>query len=147
MKSTFFSRLPGLTDLYGTVGVVALDSGGLISVGTSTGGITLRLPGRVGDTPIPGAGTYADANGGVSATGHGEEIMRNMIAFRSVAMMARYRARTVGKKIMAYATDNGCQCGLVGIDRRGDIVYVYNTDGMSWCYIKNGRLRVFDTTA
>ncbi|UCC11093.1 MAG: isoaspartyl peptidase/L-asparaginase [candidate division WOR-3 bacterium] len=146
MKSDHFKRLCGLNELYGTVGVVAVDRKGLICVGTSTGGITLRLPGRVGDTPLPGAGTYADTHGGVSATGHGEEIMRNMIAFRAVSMMARYRAPVVGKKIMEHATDNRCQCGLVGIDRRGDVVCVYNTQGMSWCYIKKGRLRVFGTT-
>ena len=146
LKSSHFKRLCGLTDLYGTVGVVAVDSKGLICVGTSTGGITLRLPGRVGDTPLPGAGTYADAHGGVSATGHGEEIMRNMIAFRAVSMMAHRRARIVGNRIMEYATGNGCQCGLVGIDRHGDAVCVYNTQGMSWSYIKKGRLRVFGTT-
>lgn len=145
MKSDHFRKLRSLSDLYGTVGVVAIDSGGLICVGTSTGGITMRLPGRVGDTPVPGAGTYADARGGVSATGHGEEIMRNMIAFRAVTMMARYRARTVGERIMEYATDNGCGCGLVGIDRRGDIVCEYNTRAMSWCYIKKGRMQLFST--
>jgi beta-aspartyl-peptidase (threonine type) len=146
LRSNHFSKLGDIADLYGTVGVVAVDSEGLICVGTSTGGITLRLPGRVGDTPLPGTGTYADTCGGVSATGHGEEIMRNMIAFRSVSLMARYGARTVGRKIMEYATDNGCQCGLVGIDRRGDVVCVYNTQAMSWCYIKKGRLRIFSTT-
>jgi beta-aspartyl-peptidase (threonine type) len=146
MKSDHFKRLRGLTELYGTVGVVAVDRKGRICVGTSTGGITLRLPGRVGDTPLPGAGTYADAYGGVSATGHGEEIMRNMIAFRAVSMMTRYRAPDVGKKVMEYATANECQCGLVGIDRRGEVVCVYNTEGMSWCYIRKGRLRVFGAT-
>jgi beta-aspartyl-peptidase (threonine type) len=147
LESDYFNKLHTMADQYGTVGVVAVDSGGLICVGTSTGGITLRLPGRVGDTPLPGAGTYADTAGGASATGHGEEIMRNMIALRAVSLMSRFPARTVGKKIMEYATRNGCRCGLVGIDRRGDVVCVYNTQAMSWCYIKNGMLRVFGTTA
>jgi isoaspartyl peptidase/L-asparaginase-like protein (Ntn-hydrolase superfamily) len=72
--------------------------------------------------------------------------MRNMIAFRAVSMMTRYRAPDVGKKVMEYATANECQCGLVGIDRRGEVVCVYNTEGMSWCYIRKGRLRVFGAT-
>jgi len=143
-QSKYFTKLKELADRYGTIGVVAIDKNGLITVGTSTGGITLRLPGRVGDTPLIGTGTYADKNGGVSATGHGEEIMRYMLAFRTVSLMSHYPARTAGKVIIDYATKCGCQCGLIGVDKKGRILCVNNTKAMSWCYIKNGNMKMFD---
>jgi beta-aspartyl-peptidase (threonine type) len=105
----------------------------------------MRLPGRVGDTPVLGGGTYADQNGAVSATGHGEEIMRHLLAFRTVSHMARYPARVAGAKVLRYATIRGCRCGLIGIDRKGRLVCMNNTKAMSWCYIKNGILKVFST--
>ena len=92
LTSRYFRKLESLAEKYGTVGAVAIDRHGLISVATSSGGITMRLPGRVGDTPLIGTGTYADKNGGVSATGHGEAIMRHMIAFRAVSLMQRFSA-------------------------------------------------------
>lgn len=141
--SDYFTKLKEMADIYGTVGVVAMDKNGLITVGTSTGGISLHLPGRIGDTPIIGGGTYADKNGGVSATGHGEAIMRHLLAFRTVDLMAKYSAPVVGKKITAYANKLGCRCGLIGIDKRGGILCVYNTEGMSWAYIVNDRLGTF----
>ncbi len=141
--STYFKKLKELADLYGTIGAVAIDKDGLIAVATSSGGINLRLPGRVGDTPVVGAGTYADPNGGVSATGHGEEIMRHLLAYRVVKMMARTTARRVGERIMSYATKHGCQCGVIGINKKAEILYANNTKAMSWCYIKNGRLSTF----
>lgn len=143
LASKHFPKLGQLIDLYGTVGVVAIDRSGAIAVGTSTGGIHLRVPGRIGDTPVLGAGTYADRNGGVSATGHGEEIMRHLLAFRAVGLMARHSARDAGREIIAYATRRGCRCGLIGIDRRGGILCVNNTREMSWAFIRRGTLRTF----
>ena len=73
------------TGVHDTVGAVALDCHGAIAAGTSTGGITLKLPGRVGDSPLIGSGAYADsALGGASTTGHGESIMRVLLAHRAV---------------------------------------------------------------
>jgi beta-aspartyl-peptidase (threonine type) len=143
LKSAYFKKLNKLVDLYETVSIVAIDKNGLICVGISTGGITLRLPGRIGDTPVIGTGIYADKNGVVSATGHGEEIMRHMIAFRAVSLMVRYPAQTAGKKVIDYATKNGCKCGLIGIDKKGRILCANNTKAMSWCYIKNGKMELF----
>jgi beta-aspartyl-peptidase (threonine type) len=141
--SVYFEKLPGLMDHYGTVGVVAIDKNGTITAGTSSGGITMRLPGRIGDTPSPGAGTYADKHGGVGATGHGEEILRHLLSFRAVQYMARDPAPIAGKKTIIYASKHKCRCGLIGIDRKGRIMCVNNTKAMSWCYIKNGRMRMF----
>ncbi len=144
LKSDYFLHLEEIAKHYGTVGVVAIDKHGLITVGTSSGGIVLRLPGRVGDTPIIGGGTYADKHGGVSATGHGEAIMRHLLAFRTVSLMAHYPAHQAGKIAISYATARGCRCGLVGIDETGRILCVNNTKAMSWCYIKNGMMKVFN---
>lgn len=143
LQSRYFEKLPELAGYYGTVGVVALDRNGLITSGTSSGGITMRLPGRIGDTPVPGAGTYADRHGGVGATGHGEEILRHLLSFRAGQFMARHPAPIAGKKVLAYASKHKCRCGLVGLDRQGRIMCVSNTKAMSWCYIKNGQMRVF----
>jgi beta-aspartyl-peptidase (threonine type) len=143
LSSAYFQRLADLAEYYGTVGVVAIDKNGSITAGTSSGGITMRLPGRIGDTPSPGAGTFADKNGGVGATGHGEEILRHLLSFRAVQLMARYPASIAGKKMISYASKHKCRCGLIGIDRKGRIMCVNNTRAMSWCYIKNSRMRMF----
>jgi beta-aspartyl-peptidase (threonine type) len=142
-ESAHFKRINEFADLYGTIGVVAIDHSGMIAAATSSGGINLRLPGRVGDSPILGAGTYADRNGGVSATGHGEEIMRHLLAYRVVALMAKMPARAAGRKVMHYATEAGCECGIIGIDKKACILCINNTKAMSWCYIKNGRMHTF----
>jgi beta-aspartyl-peptidase (threonine type) len=141
--STYFKKIKDFTRQFGTIGVVAIDINRTISVATSSGGINLRLPGRVGDTPIIGAGTYADGNGGVSTTGHGEEIMRQLLAFRAVELMSRLPAVQAGRKVIAHATNSGCQCGVIGIDKNGGILCTNNTRAMSWCYIKNGVMRAF----
>ncbi|OGC39656.1 hypothetical protein A2Y85_03865 [candidate division WOR-3 bacterium RBG_13_43_14] len=143
LNPKYFPKLENLIVRYGTVGVVVIDQNGMIAVGTSTGGISLRLPGRIGDTPVIGGGFYANRYGGATATGHGEEIMRHLLSFRAVSFMARYSAPVAARKIIEYATNRGCRCGLVGIDRRGGILCVNNTQAMSWAYIKNGRLKVF----
>lgn len=143
LQSRYFPRLKKLAATYGTVGVVALDRQGFVSAGTSTGGIRLHLPGRIGDTPLPGAGMYVDRHGGVSATGHGEAIMRILLAFRAVSMMARDAAPVAGKKALSFASRMNCRCGLVGIDRHGRIVHAHNTAGMSWAWVKNGELKTF----
>ncbi|MDH4210469.1 MAG: isoaspartyl peptidase/L-asparaginase [candidate division WOR-3 bacterium] len=142
-ESKYFEKIWELNDYFGTIGVVAIDMNGLISVATSSGGINLRLPGRVGDTPIIGAGTYADHNGGVSTTGHGEEIMRQLLAFRAVTLMSKSRALEAGKQVLSHATKSGCRCGMVGIDKNTNILCLNNTKAMSWCYIKTGRMRAF----
>uniref|UniRef100_A0A7C4XAX4 Asparaginase n=1 Tax=candidate division WOR-3 bacterium TaxID=2052148 RepID=A0A7C4XAX4_UNCW3 len=143
LKSDYFPKLKGLAQRYETVGVVAMDKDGLITVGTSTGGIAMHLPGRVGDTPIIGAGTYANKNGGVSATGHGEEIMRLLLAYNTVMLMGRYPAQIAEKKAIEYATKHRCRAGLIGINKKGEVLLVHNTPAMSWCYIKNGEMRSF----
>lgn len=142
-ESSYFRKIWDYGKYFGTIGAVAIDVNGLISVATSSGGINLRMPGRVGDTPVIGAGTYADQNGGVSTTGHGEEIMRQLLAFRAVTLMSKHPASEAGRRALSHATESGCQCGLIGIDRNTNMLCLSNTKAMSWCYIKNGRMRAF----
>jgi beta-aspartyl-peptidase (threonine type) len=143
LKSKYFQKLKELSGYYGTVGVVALDREGRLAAGTSTGGINLHLPGRIGDTPIIGAGTYCDQNGGVSTTGHGEAIMKTFLALRTVQLLARYPARAAARKAIDYATQHQCRGGLIGIDKKSGILCLDNTKGMSWCYIKDGTIKSF----
>ncbi|MEO0184787.1 MAG: isoaspartyl peptidase/L-asparaginase [candidate division WOR-3 bacterium] len=143
LKSDYFPRLYKLKELYETVGVVALDRKGMITAGNSTGGISLHLPGRVGDTPVIGAGTYANQYGGAVTTGHGEMIMKTLLAFRAVGFMEKHSAPVAGKMAIDYATRHKCRAGIIGIDREGKILCVNNTDAMSWCYVKNGNIKSF----
>jgi beta-aspartyl-peptidase (threonine type) len=118
---------------FGTVGCVVLDSDGNLAAGTSTGGTAKKLPGRVGDSPIVGAGTYA-ANDtcAVSGTGIGEEYIRNCVAYDIAAQM-RYAGRslkTAATEIMQKRLKAGAG-GLIAVSRRGEIVMQHNTPGMS----------------
>ncbi|MEZ5896943.1 MAG: isoaspartyl peptidase/L-asparaginase [Parvularculaceae bacterium] len=119
---------------YGTVGVVALDSHGDLAAGTSTGGMTLKRYGRVGDAPIIGAGTYADNNScAVSATGWGEFFIRWTIA-RDICAQVEY----AGKSIADAATDMihhrlqdaGGDGGVIVLDPHGNYVMDFNSAGM-----------------
>ena len=119
---------------FGTVGCVALDKNGNIAAGTSTGGMTNKRYGRVGDAPIIGAGTYADnATCGVSATGWGEFFIRNVVAYDIAAQMqykkvslAEAAKETIQKKVPEMGGDGG----IIAIDKEGNIIMEFNTAGM-----------------
>lgn len=127
---------------YGTVGAVALDADGNIAAGTSTGGLTNKRWGRVGDSPIIGAGTYADNYScGVSGTGVGEYFMRGLLAYDVSAEM-RYAkrplsealARVIHTKLTGMAgADSG---GMIALDREGHVAMEFNTAGMYRGYIR-----------
>jgi beta-aspartyl-peptidase (threonine type) len=119
---------------YGTVGCAALDQNGNLAAGTSTGGMTNKKYGRIGDSPIIGAGTYANNKTcAISATGHGEYFIRNVVAHDISAMMEyqgisleQAAKRVIQKKL----TDLGGTGGIVGIDKKGNVVMEFNTPGM-----------------
>jgi len=124
---------PG-ADKFGTVGAVALDRDGNLAAGTSTGGMTNKRFGRVGDAPIIGAGTYADnATCAISATGHGEYFIRGVVAHDIAAMMA-YGNRTLKEAadtvIMKKLGELGGTGGVIALDREGNIAMPFNTEGM-----------------
>ena len=118
----------------GTVGAVALDAGGHLAAGTSTGGMTNKKWGRVGDSPIIGAGTYArDATCGVSATGHGEYFIRLAIA-HDIAARAAYLGETCAEAarhvIMTTLTEAGGTGGVIVLDASGEAAMPFDTEGM-----------------
>ncbi len=118
---------------FGTVGCVALDSHGNLAAGTSTGGTAKKLPGRVGDSPIVGAGTYA-ANGScaVSGTGIGEEFIRHSVAYDIAAQM-RYADKSLDSavtEIMSKRLSPNVG-GLIAVSQQGEIVMQHNTPAMS----------------
>jgi beta-aspartyl-peptidase (threonine type) len=133
----------GRAQRFGTVGAVAMDRSGHLAAATSTGAMMLRLPGRVGDSPIIGAGTYAHPLGAVSATGHGEEIIKIAWAVRTVDLMRRMSAQKAVEQSIRMATDNGCRGGLIAMDRRGNVGFGFNTRSMSWARADDGGVEVF----
>ncbi|SFG86338.1 isoaspartyl peptidase/L-asparaginase family protein [Pontibacter chinhatensis] len=131
---------------FGTVGAVALDAYGNLAAGTSTGGMTNKRFGRVGDAPIIGAGTYADNNTcAVSATGHGEYFIRSVVA-HDIAAMMEYKKYSVKKAaeevVMKKLVERGGEGGVIALDRKGNIAMPFNSTGMYRGYIKNGKAEV-----
>jgi beta-aspartyl-peptidase (threonine type) len=120
-------------DRHGTVGAVALDQNGNLAAATSTGGTTNKRPGRVGDSPVIGAGTYANnATCAVSATGDGEYFIRATVA-RDVSALMEYRGMSL-KEAARAALDKvaklGGTGGLIAIDHEGNMTLPFNTAGM-----------------
>jgi len=129
-------------DKHGTVGCVALDKNGDITAGTSTGGMSMKMPGRVGDSPIIGAGTYANnTTCGISATGHGEFFMRHLVAYDVSALMA-YQHKSLKdaahQVIQEKLKPIGGSGGIIGIDLFGNIITEFNTQGMFRGSIREG---------
>jgi beta-aspartyl-peptidase (threonine type) len=127
---------------YGTVGCVALDKSGNIAAGTSTGGMTNKRYNRLGDSPIIGAGTYADnATCGVSCTGWGEFFIRYAVAYDVHARMA-YGGASVQEAADAIINKTlvakGGTGGLIALDAKGNIAMPFNTPGMYRGYLKAG---------
>jgi beta-aspartyl-peptidase (threonine type) len=118
---------------YGTVGCAALDREGNLAAGTSTGGMTNKQYGRVGDSPIIGAGTYAkNATCALSATGHGEFFIRSVFGHNVSALM-EYKGlslRDAATEAIRQMAELGGTGGLVAIDRQGNIAMPFNTPGM-----------------
>jgi len=116
----------------GTVGAVACDAEGLLAAGTSTGGMTNKKIGRVGDTPIIGAGTYADRACAVSCTGHGEYFMREVAAY-DVAARMRYKGIGLveaASETLATLTAAQGEGGLIAVDASGNVTMPFNSEGM-----------------
>lgn len=123
-----------VADRVGTVGAVALDQHGNLAAGTSTGGLANKLPGRVGDSAIIGAGTYADnATCAVSGTGQGEFFIRTSAA-RDIAALVGYKKMSLSEAanqvVMKTLTDMKAEAGIIALDRGGNIAMPYNTEGM-----------------
>lgn len=121
-----------------TVGAVAIDAAGNVAAATSTGGVHFKLPGRVGDSPLAGAGAYADnRSGAASATGHGESIMRVLLSKTATDAIERgmsaqeaadFAVRTLHERVAGYG-------GLIVVDFRGEVAFAYNTPHMAVAWV------------
>lgn len=134
--------LDSYDEKFGTVGAVALDRAGNLAAGTSTGGMTNKAWGRVGDSPIIGAGTYAsNTSCAVSATGAGEYFIRATVA-RSVCALMEYANLPLDvaadKIIMRQLVEMGGEGGIISLDRDGNIALVFNTKGMYRASVREG---------
>ena len=119
---------------FSTVGAVALDRGGNLAAATSTGGMTNKRWGRVGDSPIIGAGTYADNRScAVSATGHGEYFIRATVA-RDICSRVQYLGSSLSdaarEVVHGQLTSMGGDGGIIAVDQKGNISMAFNTAGM-----------------
>ena len=127
-------------DKFGTVGCVALDKFGNITSGTSTGGMTNKKWNRVGDVPIIGSGTYANNKTcGISSTGWGEYFIRNVVAY-DISSQIEYGGITLSEaaqNTLKKVKDLGGSGGVIGIDKKGNIVMDFNTEGMYRGYRKS----------
>ncbi len=131
---------PFFDSKYGTVGCAALDQHGNLAAGTSTGGMTNKKYNRIGDSPIIGAGTYADnATCAISSTGHGEYFIRYVVAYDIAARMA------YGDKDFQTAAEQainedlkaaGGSGGIIGVDKYGNVAMPFNTPGMYRGYVR-----------
>ncbi len=131
--------LPRPRHQWGTVGAVALDRAGHLGAGTSTGGMSNKRFGRVGDTPIIGAGTYAsDDTCAVSATGHGEFFIRYSVA-RDIADRMRYKgldvASAAGEVVLGVLVKAGGEGGVIALDPKGNLSMTFNSEGLYRGYI------------
>jgi beta-aspartyl-peptidase (threonine type) len=123
---------------HGTVGAVARDTQGNMAAATSTGGTTNKLPGRVGDSPIIGAGTYANnATCAISCTGDGEFFIRAVVAHQVSALM-ELRGMSLAEaaeRALADAQKLGGTGGLIAVDKNGNVTLPFNTSGMYRGYL------------
>ncbi|MBC8172931.1 MAG: isoaspartyl peptidase/L-asparaginase [Chitinophagales bacterium] len=126
---------------FGTVGAVALDKEGNLAAATSTGGMTNKLFGRVGDSPIIGSGTYANNKTcAVSCTGHGEYFIQHVVAY-DVSCLMEYKNYTLQQAAEFVVHDKlkhaGGEGGIIAIDKQGNISLPFNTEGMYRGWMRN----------
>jgi beta-aspartyl-peptidase (threonine type) len=124
----------------GTVGAVALDRAGRLAAATSTGGREMKPPGRVGDSPVPGAGNYADAHAAVSATGLGELMLRAVTARAIAERIARGAAPREAAAAVLQEMERrfGTPIGVICLDAHGDLAAVHGTRAMPHAFRREG---------
>ncbi len=147
LKDTEQTALDHSDKKFGTVGAVAIDANGNMASATSTGGMTNKQFGRIGDTPLIGAGTYANNNTcAVSCTGDGEYFIRALAAY-DVSCLMEYKNLSLEEACKIVVHDKlktaGGEGGLIAIDRTSVPVMVFNTPGMYRAYKKDGKAAAF----
>ena len=137
---------PAKTPHHGTVGAVALDKHGNLAAGTSTGGMTNKRFGRVGDSPVIGAGTYANAKCAVSATGWGEFYIRASAA-HDICARVEYKGESIRQAaddvVLGVVPKLGGDGGVIAMDAQGNIAMPFNTEGMYRGWVdKDGKIHI-----
>ena len=133
--------------IYGTVGAVALDQAGNLAAGTTTGGTSYKMPGRVGDTPLIGAGTYANNEScAVSSTGEGEFFIRNVVA-ADICERVRYLhvslEQAANDVVMKELVEQHGDGGVIALDRQGHVATPFNTNGMMHAIVRaDGKIAI-----
>lgn len=150
VKDNRESQIAGISDQdnkFGTVGAVALDKQGNLAAGTSTGGMTNKRYGRIGDSPIIGAGTYCNnLTAGISCTGWGEYYIRSVAAHRVSALMELkgLSVEEASKQVIAEIGELGGTGGLISLDKSGKVAMEFNTSGMYRGTVdENGNIEVY----
>ncbi|HVT04472.1 MAG TPA: isoaspartyl peptidase/L-asparaginase [Thermoanaerobaculia bacterium] len=140
-KDPHAELISGKPEKFGTVGAVALDRAGNLAAGTSTGGTSNKYFGRVGDSPIIGAGTYADKSCAISATGHGEDFIRFVVA-HDIAALVEYKGLSIDRAanivIHEKLKSAGGDGGVIALDSAGNFSMTFNTEGMYRGYYREG---------
>jgi isoaspartyl peptidase/L-asparaginase-like protein (Ntn-hydrolase superfamily) len=131
-------------DRHGTVGAVALDGSGRLAAATSTGGYADKMPGRVGDSPIIGAGNYADRQVAFSGTGHGESFIKAVLGHRLSCLMElkELTLTEAARQVLDELAEIGGTGGFIAVDRSGAIALPFNTPGMYRGIARGGRVGV-----
>ncbi|MCX7797208.1 MAG: isoaspartyl peptidase/L-asparaginase [Melioribacter sp.] len=141
-----YLKMKDTLEKHGTVGAVALDKNGNLAAGTSTGGMMMKKFGRVGDSPIIGAGTYANNNTcAVSCTGHGEYFIRLGVA-KDISSLIEYKNMSLNdaaNEIINKLSQLGGTGGVIAIDKYGNIAMPFNTEGMfRGYYLSDGKINI-----
>lgn len=128
---SFESNHPPGTLAHGTVGCVVLDALGRLASATSTAGVFGKLPGRIGDTPLIGAGTWADGTAAISCTGQGEYFIRvNAAAQAAFRHAAGEDLEAAGQAVLQQIVDMGGEGGLISVNAKGDVAVPFKSQGM-----------------
>jgi beta-aspartyl-peptidase (threonine type) len=133
--------LGGMAAPADTVGAVACDARGHVAAATSTGGALLKLAGRVGDSPLVGAGLYADdRRGAASSTGWGEGILRVVLAYRAVEIMRAGigPGEAAEQAVRTLESRTGGRGGIILVDPKGELGHAFNTPHMAYAYLRDG---------
>jgi len=143
---SLYKNINKIIEIYGggTVGAVAIDKNGKLATATSTGGLMYHLPGRVGDTPLIGAGTYASPSGAASATGYGEMIARFMVTKEIVECMKSERFQNCAENFLEKIEEKGCGCGVIAIRKNGIPLIIKNTLVMIGAIGAFNNIKVFE---
>ncbi len=143
-NSEYYELVKEIVGVYDTVGACAVDDSGLLVAGVSTGGLLLKLPGRIGDSAVPGAGFYASDRIACSATGIGEKIIMSMPCQRLGFEARENSLEQASNNVLKYVNNKvGIDSlGFIAVDRDGNVTWKYNTEAILIGYVRENKVKV-----